>query len=55
MNNNHFINSKRTNVERRLIYCYLRQLDLNRNMVRSIVGRSKINIQKSLEGLNAYI
>lgn len=33
-----FVNQRRSNRERRVRYCFLRQLNLNRNTVRSIVG-----------------
>jgi hypothetical protein len=53
MKNNHFINAYRTKHQRRVRYCFLRHLGLNTNATRSIVGRSDVNIVKSLEYFKA--
>ena len=51
MQKNHFINAYRTKEQRKVRYCFLRQIGLNRSLTRSIVGRSDKNIIKSIENL----
>lgn len=46
---NHFVNSERSPAQRRVRYCYLRQLGLPRALARALYGRSDSNIAKSLE------
>lgn len=47
-----FVNKNRTPRERRVRYCYLRQIGCNRELTRSIVGRRDKRIAESVDNLH---
>lgn len=49
---NHFVNRDRTPAQRRVRYCFLRQLGLPRNVIIGIYGRSDPKIVETLWGLS---
>lgn len=49
---NKYPNGKRTTRQRRVRYCFLRQLGLSRDQVRAIVGRTDSNLVKTLDSIH---